>query len=79
MIPLARKLKECHVFGVGADECLDYATQNRNEWKERGRQIVTEMQLEAISKSPHTEAETARVEEQGTTENAAFNASVISC
>ena len=78
MIPLARKLKECRVFGVGADECLDYATQNRNEWKERGQQIVTEMQLDAASKIAHIEEEIAGVKERGT-ENADFNASVISC
>ena len=32
IIPLAKKLKECNVFGVSSDECLNYAIQNRNEW-----------------------------------------------
>ena len=25
IIPLARKLKECNIFGVSSDECLNYA------------------------------------------------------
>ena len=32
IIPLAKKLKDCNVFGVSSDECLNYALQNRNEW-----------------------------------------------
>lgn len=31
IIPLAKKLKECGVFGVSSGEYLDYATKNRNE------------------------------------------------
>lgn len=42
-IPLARKLKECGVFGVSSDECLNYAMKNRAEWKARGREVVAEM------------------------------------
>ena len=44
VIPLAKKLKECNVFGVSSDECLNYALQNRAEWEERGQDIVKEMQ-----------------------------------
>jgi hypothetical protein len=43
IIPLAKKLKECGVFGVSSDEYLLYAQQNRMEWEKRGKQIVKEM------------------------------------
>jgi hypothetical protein len=43
IIPLAKKLKDCGVFGVSSDEYLNYAMQNRNEWKDRGQEIVLEM------------------------------------
>ena len=36
VIPLAKKLKECGVFGVSSDEYLAYAQANRNEWETRG-------------------------------------------
>jgi 3'5'-cyclic nucleotide phosphodiesterase len=42
IIPLAKKLKECGVFGVSSDEFLNYAEQNRIEWAERGQEIVAE-------------------------------------
>ena len=40
IIPLAKKLKECGVFGVSSDEYLQYALQNREEWKRKGRVVV---------------------------------------
>ena len=40
IIPLAKKLKECGVFGVSSDEYLQYAMENRNEWELKGRGIV---------------------------------------
>jgi hypothetical protein len=43
IIPLAKKLKDCGVFGVSSDEYLNYAMQNRNEWKDRGKEMVNEM------------------------------------
>lgn len=43
VIPLARKLKDCRVFGVSSDECLDFALQNREEWASKGREVVQEM------------------------------------
>ena len=43
IIPLAKKLKECGVFGVSCDEYLNYAEQNRREWEERGEEITAEM------------------------------------
>ena len=43
IIPLAKKLKNCGVFGVSSDEYLNYALQNRAEWADRGEGIVREM------------------------------------
>jgi len=43
IIPLAKKLKECGVFGVSSDEYLNYAMRNRMEWEEKGHLIVAEM------------------------------------
>ena len=43
IIPLAKKLKDCGVFGVSSDEYLNYATRNRNEWESRGQTVVAEM------------------------------------
>jgi hypothetical protein len=40
VIPLAKKLRECEVFGVYCDQLLDFATQNRMEWKHKGVDIV---------------------------------------
>jgi 3'5'-cyclic nucleotide phosphodiesterase len=42
VIPLAKKLRECNVFGVACDEFLDYANDNRLEWEAKGRSIVQE-------------------------------------
>jgi hypothetical protein len=43
VIPLAKKLKDCGVFGVSSDEYLNYAQQNRKEWESRGEQLCAEM------------------------------------
>jgi class 3 adenylate cyclase len=43
IIPLAKKLKECGVFGVSSDEYLNYAEKNRNEWDQRGQELVASM------------------------------------
>jgi hypothetical protein len=42
IIPLAKKLSDCGVFGVSSDEYLSYALRNRKEWEERGESIVAE-------------------------------------
>ena len=42
VIPLAKKLADCGVFGVSSDEYLNYARKNRNEWESRGKAIVAE-------------------------------------
>ena len=43
IIPLAKKLQDCGVFGVSSDEYLQYALANRKEWEERGEAVVAEM------------------------------------
>jgi len=40
IIPLAKKLKDCGVFGVSSDEYLNYAVENRNEWATKGKKVV---------------------------------------
>jgi class 3 adenylate cyclase len=42
VIPLAKKLKDCGVFGVSSDEYLNYAQKNRGEWELKGEQLVAE-------------------------------------
>lgn len=43
IIPLAKKLKECGVFGKSGDEYLNYAERNRSEWEIKGELVVAEM------------------------------------
>mmetsp|Transcript_21694 Transcript_21694/g.53584 ORF Transcript_21694/g.53584 Transcript_21694/m.53584 type:complete len:1189 (-) Transcript_21694:77-3643(-) len=43
VIPLAKKLKECGVFGVASDEYLNYAIENRREWEEKGQSFVADL------------------------------------
>ena len=43
IIPLAKKLKECGVFGVSSDEYLNYALENRREWAAKGEDAVERM------------------------------------
>jgi hypothetical protein len=43
IIPLAKKLKECGVFGVSSDEYLTYAENNRKQWEDMGEEVVAEM------------------------------------
>jgi class 3 adenylate cyclase len=40
IIPLAKKLENCGVFGVSSDECLGYAEANLVEWEQKGESIV---------------------------------------
>ena len=42
IIPLAKKLEECGVFGVSSHEYLNYAKENRKEWELKGQGIVEE-------------------------------------
>ena len=43
IIPLAKKLADCGVFGVSSDEYHNYAQKNRWEWERKGREIVASM------------------------------------
>ena len=43
IIPLAKKLKDCGVFGVSSDEYLNYAEKNQREWEDKGQDIVHSM------------------------------------
>jgi hypothetical protein len=54
IIPLAKKLKDCGVFGVASDEYLNYAQQNRREWESKGVEVVAEM-LEKLKNLPASE------------------------
>eukprot|EP00980_Cylindrotheca_fusiformis_P007116 scaffold1490_cov115-Cylindrotheca_fusiformis.AAC.1 len=40
VIPLAKKLQSCGVFGVSSDEYLNYALANREEWIREGEALV---------------------------------------
>ena len=43
VIPLAKKLQDCGVFGVSSAEYLNYALTNRKEWENKGQEVVMEM------------------------------------
>jgi hypothetical protein len=43
VLPLAKKLRNCGVFGVSSDEYLNYALKNREEWELRGKDVVATM------------------------------------
>ena len=49
IIPLAKKLDSCGVFGKSSDEYLNYAKANREEWLNRGEEVVAEM-MAAVQK-----------------------------
>eukprot|EP00980_Cylindrotheca_fusiformis_P011573 scaffold2738_cov119-Cylindrotheca_fusiformis.AAC.9 len=42
VIPLAKKLDSCGVFGVSSHEYLSYAQNNRDEWARKGEHLVQE-------------------------------------
>jgi hypothetical protein len=47
VIPLAKKLSDCGVFGPTNDEKLDYAKNNRTMWEKEGKYIVAVMLAKA--------------------------------
>ena len=57
IIPLAKKLADCGVFGVSSDEYLNYALTNRSEWERKGQKVVSEMVTKFQSKVMHLEQE----------------------
>ncbi|KAL3939096.1 MAG: hypothetical protein SGBAC_006119 [Bacillariaceae sp.] len=56
IIPLAKKLDSCGVFGVSSHEYLNYATANRDEWIQKGESIV-EGYLKKYRKDKNTNSE----------------------
>ena len=51
IIPLAKKLKECGVFGVSSDEYLQYAQSNRHEWERKGKDLLNGWKQEVANGS----------------------------
>ena len=49
IIPLAKKLADCGVFGVSSFEYLNYAQKNRDQWAREGEAIVKEMLAEFLA------------------------------
>ena len=47
IIPLAKKLESCGVFGVSSDEYLNYALKKREEWIGKGEAVTAEMVAKA--------------------------------
>jgi hypothetical protein len=50
VIPLAKQLKACEIFGSLADECLNFAQSNREQWVKHGHEAVQELMREHILK-----------------------------
>ena len=44
VIPLAKRLGQCHVFGVSSNECLDNAEKNLTQWKRQGKLVLESFQ-----------------------------------
>jgi class 3 adenylate cyclase len=65
IIPLAKKLKDCGVFGVSSEEYLNYAKKNRQEWEERGLEVVAGLveDIKAKLATENVEAESAPMAE----------------
>ena len=40
VLPLARKLRDARIFGVSSEEYYNYALRNREEWEDKGREVV---------------------------------------
>jgi len=47
VIPLAKKMDECGVFGPSGDQYMSHAVANRNEWEKTGEDILKRM-IEAV-------------------------------
>jgi class 3 adenylate cyclase len=65
IIPLAKKLKECGVFGVSSDEYLNYAMKNRQEWELRGQEVVESM-MKSVRESYGESTPIEKVRQDGT-------------
>lgn len=53
IIPLAKKLDNCGVFGVSSHEYMNYAKANREEWAREGEKIVQEYLNKFNSTTPN--------------------------
>ena len=60
VIPLAKKLKDCGVFGVSSDEYLAWAQKNRKDWEEKGQEVVAKM-VENFKKEQHESQNVGRI------------------
>ncbi|CAB9499837.1 Receptor-type guanylate cyclase gcy [Seminavis robusta] len=77
IIPLAKKLKNCGVFGVSSDEYLNYAETNRKEWENKGQEVVKEYiakfgrrDMEASQQSSATRSSPSEIGASGKLEEA---------
>jgi hypothetical protein len=59
IIPLAKKLTGCGVFGVASAEYLNYATVNKDEWKVKGKEEIAGY-LQKIQSNQGSEVSNAR-------------------
>lgn len=50
IIPLAKKLNTCGVFGASYDALVTYALENRKEWEQKGKSVVASMQNLCLQK-----------------------------
>lgn len=64
VIPLAKKLKECGVFGVSSDEYLNYAVENRREWEKKGHKLVDSMVQSLNSQTGQSEIQASPVKDE---------------
>ena len=49
IIPLAKKINDCGVFGVSSDELLKYAKENRRQWELKGEDVVADLKAKFSS------------------------------
>eukprot|EP00980_Cylindrotheca_fusiformis_P013557 scaffold3456_cov112-Cylindrotheca_fusiformis.AAC.3 len=56
VIPLAKKLQSCGVFGVSSHEYLTYATSNRDEWVREGETLVQQFLATFNEENAHLRA-----------------------
>jgi hypothetical protein len=57
IIPLAKKLKDCGVFGASSYEYLNYAEKNRAEWEAKGQAAVEEMKVQIALEAAQAKGE----------------------
>ena len=63
VLPLARKLRNARIFGVSSEEYYNYAQRNREEWEDKGREVVQFMaeKMRAKFRSRHRATRGARM------------------